>query len=278
MQHPAEREGRTKRDERVRLRSESHVGCVDPEPDCPLRIEVEDCDRRRRERERREVTAERCGHQRVDPCSEQWPQRERQHVEDAEVVEEPEVNQREALRRGLRTLRRTVGERSREAPDHGRNRQRREDHPAGRHRHEDALRTILEERARTAAVKRHVREEAGDQKEEAHAKDMDHVEHDGERRALRAVLRRDHEKKRHRRVQHDAEQQRERACGIESMETFLCAHRGLLKQNPFSAMGERTRGRGTAGSRRARSQGGRGSSGSRSPRRPARVRQCRAAC
>ena len=151
-------------------------------------------------------------------------QRERQHVEEAQVVQEPEVGQREPLRQpavsvGARW--RPVRERAREAPNDGRDRRRREHDPARRHRHENALRAILDERPRAAAVEHEVGEEAGDEIEQAHPEHVDDVERDAERRALRDVLRRDDQEEAHRRVQHDAEQQRERARGVESVEAVL---------------------------------------------------------
>ena len=51
----------------------------------------------------------------------------------------------------------------------------------------------LTKRARAAAVEQQMREEAGDDEEQAHPEGVDDVEGDPERRALRAVLRRDDE-------------------------------------------------------------------------------------
>ena len=152
MEQPAEREGGAVGDERRELRRETVVGGGDPEPDRPGGGEMEHRGGRSGEREKCHPIREGARDPGIDPPpqatapverrDEAGAQGENERVEEAQVVEEPEVEERES-----RAARAPAGSRlrcparkgSREAPDDRCDGERGEDHPAGGERHEHPL-------------------------------------------------------------------------------------------------------------------------------------------
>ncbi len=236
MEQPAERESGAVGDERRELRRQAVVGSGNPEPDRPRGGEVEHCGGGQSERERRHPIREGARDPGVDPLAqatavvdrrvEAGAQDEDERVEKAQVVEKPEMEERKAMlrQRGGGGGLGLAGEGSREAPDDRRDGEWREDHPAGRERHEDPPEAVLEEPAQSAPVVDEVPEEARKDEEEAHAEEVNDVEGHRQRHALRAVARRDDQKERHRRVQDDAEQQRQPAGTVHRMKAAVSVH------------------------------------------------------
>jgi hypothetical protein len=128
MEQPAEREGRAVGDEWRQLRRETVVGGGNAEPDRPRAGECENGGRRCGEGRDGQPVGERASDPGVDPGAqaptpverpdEAGAQREDERVEQAEIVEKPEVDERQAVRCGLRrgAARAGAGERCAEGP------------------------------------------------------------------------------------------------------------------------------------------------------------------
>jgi hypothetical protein len=231
MHEPAEPECGAEPDERGKLRDEAAIGCRNAaEQQNPL-VESEHRENRRREHDRRDVAAQQHPHDFVERAAEapgaidlhdQAAHREHEHVEDGEVIEKPEVHERERARAGVGgcgrhgIAHRRIG-RSPDAPDQRPDRQGREHDPADQHRAENPLRSIRDKAASTAPLEQQPREQPRDHEERRHPKRVDHEEQNAERGALRDVVRRYRQEERHRGVQHDARKQRKRAHGVECM-------------------------------------------------------------
>ncbi len=203
MHEPAECKRRAEADDRGHLRYQATVGSGNAAEQRDPLVEPEHREQRRREHERRDVAVEQRVYARVEHCAhapgrvelqEHAAYREQQHVEDDEVVEEPQMGERE--RTGGRSRRILDGgcERgiraARDAPDQRGDRQRHQDDPAHEQRREDSLGAVCDEAARAAPLDHEAREQPGDHEERGHAPGVDQEEQGAERRALRHVVRR----------------------------------------------------------------------------------------
>ena len=232
MQQPAETEGGAVAEQGRQLRLQPVIRGRNAEPQRPVRRGIQQGAQRRGQHHRHQTKREQRADEGIDaraqrafavePRHETGAQRQRQRVEQAQVVQEPQMRQRESRRR-----RRVVGraggdarEGARQTPDQDRDRDRRQQQPTGGHRHQDAFGAIRDEAARAATMQQPMREESRDQEEQAHPEAVDDVERQRQRRALRDIPSRDRQEKGHRCVQHDAQQQREGACGVERMEAI----------------------------------------------------------
>ena len=237
VHEPAEHERGAEADERGYLRNQAAVGCRNAAHQQDPVVEPQHREQRRSEHERSGVAAEQRAHGLVERAAhapgrverhDHRTHREQQHVEDAEIVEEPQMRERKGTGGHDGRIPNGGGDgrvrTARDAPDQRADRERREDHPAHEHWRQDSLRAIRDEAARAAPLDHEPREQARDKEERGHAPRVDQGEQYGERRALRDVVRRNRQKERHRRVQHDAGEQRESADRVEGMETFLLGH------------------------------------------------------
>ena len=270
MDEPAEGHGRSVADEGRRFGNQRVVRRRDAEPDDPVLPEVQRRDERKGKQDRSSPHRNGPAHRNVDNASNpavaiagnhNGPHRVEDGVQDQQVVEEPQMRQRESTgwrRRDLRRRRRDRSvERLRDAPDpHDCNR-REEDDPAGHQRYEDSLEPVSPEAAPALTLDHHPGEEPRDKEEERHPEDVRRKQQDGNGAARRVVghrpnARYEPRQKREPGVEDDAEEQRERADGVERVQAIGVRHKQLLTQSQRRVTGRRPQRTAPARPRRAR--------------------------